>query len=166
MLTELSSHSRQQSTMTGRRRILPVVGAAIVVVACGLYIGNYLITPRLVGETQLEALLRPRVYRPFSRDEWRDQKSYGLAKYSIANELCRTRLLIDLDQTLILEMLGEPTFRDHTGADPAWYYEVARQDDLPAKSWLFPGRLLNCEKWALRLDFGGNRVLSSTMSVP
>jgi hypothetical protein len=139
------------------------IGGAAVILTGILLLSNYVWTPKIVGETNLEVFFRPTIHIPFTRGAW--QSANDVQRYALANDLVRTGLLVGGSENLALDFLGPPAIRERREDLVILYYTLVKQTELPAKSCLFPGRLASIETWGLKVDVYKGRVKDTTIVV-
>jgi hypothetical protein len=134
-------------------------GAVVVLL---LYAANYMVTPEVVGITELEAFFRPKYELKFDSEKWKQPQaaSWG-ERYKMVDDLLRTQLALGRSQREIEELLGKPDIAAPRDAGVfEMHYTLASQKEYPSRSILFPGRLGNLELWILLLHFRDGRLYS------
>lgn len=136
-----------------RKAYLIIIGSLL-----GIYVANWVISPRLFYVTTLEAALRPRVEEVFDPKFFSEDPFLSRKRYRMANYLIRHKWLVGCSPVEIRAMLGEPDFEyeNRIKSTVSWVYVLVRQNDMPAKTWLLWPDMAgtgNCESWALEVAF-------------
>lgn len=127
-----------------------------------LYLANWSVTPEIVGVRRLESYFRPKGQMLFDSVVWkRKSPGFSTQRYEMVDDILSKRLQLGLDRRAVEAILGEPDLaavRSVTEVELS--YNLASQEDYPARSFFFPWRLGNLELWILLLRFRDDRLYS------
>ena len=79
----------------------------------------------------------------------------------MVDNLLATRRLIGLSEAELKKLLGDANSVGNVSDDEAFFYNLARQKDYPARSIWFPGAFPNHEIWILEVVLRQGKVHSA-----
>lgn len=135
----------------------------IVALIAATYLLNYLLAPVLVGE-KLEIYFRPKYERPFDSKIWK-QTSFGSTtnsglRYEMFDDLISKKFAPQTDESELIALLGDADSVSLIDGDRCLFYVLGDQRQYPVKSFLFPWRFSNFDRWMLEVRFGRGKLVS------
>jgi hypothetical protein len=135
---------------------------AAVLVGCfvvALYVLNYIFTPMLLGEREIEIYFRPHCRLMFDSKTWKRgglKVSGGIAenygkRYEMLDDLLSSHALVGMKEDSLVMQLGQ---------SKRLFYILGDQRNYPAKSVLFPGAFANFDRWKMEIVISDGKVTS------
>jgi len=135
-----------------RRKVIAqwLTRAVGVLVIMWLIFGvNYIVGLVFIGVPTLELAFRPRRSVPFESESWRSATFASGTRYTMAQDLILSDRLRGMTTAEVLAMLGPPVRWRRSEFVEILTYELAAQQQYPARSWLYPWLFPNTGSWEL-----------------